>query len=353
MLVVLVVTFDGVDWGGAVLTAYIFPCYLCTFIFGIPLVLAIIFYCMDIWAIVSELETGRGFVLDPDLPDNLMDMNDVGPLQIIGVTIGMPFIIAIQIIDIMVIMFKYVRAYISYRWKQYKQRWVEGCCCVNINKFIGETNLITHHRKVIPKNMKAQLHEYKKHKLLARDREREERISREAKENNMKRKSDKAEAVRKNKQRLIEEQKIKERNDKNQHESFIIEKNRKVAAEESNGLPTINTEQFKSFWQAFQIQASFKCNIKEMPSMTNLSDHFHKQGFHVVYANVPTPSDIEICICNVRKLDADDGDVWFIARFLIDERTANVVMKAETEKSLKKHVRFFELGTALKMSDKV
>lgn len=353
MLTVLYVTFEGVDWGGSVLTAYIFPCYLCTFMFGIPLVLGIIFYCLDIWAIVSEVESGRGFVLDPDLPDNLMDMNDVGPLQIVGVTIGMPFIILIQIVDIIVIIVRYIRDLTRYRWRQYKQRWIEGCCCVNINKFIGSSNLITHHKKVIPKNMKAQLHEYKKHKLLDRDREREERIAREAKENNMKRKADKAEAIRKNKQRLIEEKKIMEKNEKMQHESMIIEKNRKIAADESNGKSTINTEQFKAFWQAFNIQASFKCNIKEMPSMSHLSDHFHKQGFHVVFANVPTPSDIEICICNIRQVDSDNNDVWFISRFLIDERTVNVVMKAENEFALKKHVRFFELGSAIKMRDKV
>lgn len=75
-----------------------------------------------------------------------------------------------------------------------------------------------------------------------------------------------------------------------------------------------------------------------------------KQGFHVVFASAPSPTEIEIGICNIRE--NLDGEAWFLARFLASGSGFSAVMKSEDAGSTSAFVKKFALAKVLRIDAK-
>ena len=117
--------------------------------------------------------------------------------------------------------------------------------------------------------------------------------------------------------------------------------------EEANGWErTLPVAKFKALWSSLGTAGSFKCNLKALPAITNLTEHLKKQGFHIVFAAKPSPNDVEVGVCNVR---AQEQDVWFMARFLATATSFSAVMKAQNAEQVTAYVKKFALAKVLKI----
>lgn len=108
----------------------------------------------------------------------------------------------------------------------------------------------------------------------------------------------------------------------------------------------LTVQKFKSLWSTLDTAGSFQCNLKTLPAVTNLTEHLKKQGFHVVFAAKPSPTDIELGICNVRKHESES---WFMARFLATNNSFSAVMKAQNSEQVTDYVKKFALAKILKI----
>jgi len=108
----------------------------------------------------------------------------------------------------------------------------------------------------------------------------------------------------------------------------------------------LTVQKFKSLWSTLDTAGSFQCNLKTLPAVTNLTEHLKKQGFHVVFAAKPSPTDLELGICNVRK---QESEAWFMARFLATNNSFSAVMKAQNNEQVTDYVKKFALAKILKI----
>jgi hypothetical protein len=69
-------------------------------------------------------------------------------------------------------------------------------------------------------------------------------------------------------------------------------------------------------------------------------------GFHIVFAAKPSPTDVEVGVCNIRT---QDSDAWFMARFLATATTFSAVMKAQNPEQVTAYVKKFALAKVLKI----
>ncbi len=103
---------------------------------------------------------------------------------------------------------------------------------------------------------------------------------------------------------------------------------------------------FKSVWASLPTAGSFQCKLKSLPELQALTNHLKKQAFHIVFAANPTPNDVEIGVCNVRRSAADK---WFMARFLATPTSFSAVMKAQSPDEVTNYVKKFALAKVLKI----
>lgn len=119
--------------------------------------------------------------------------------------------------------------------------------------------------------------------------------------------------------------------------------------QELNGWDrTLAVVKFKALWASLGTAGSFQCNLKALPAITNLTEHLKKQGFHIVFAAKPSPNDVEVGVCNIRL---QDGDPWFMARFLATSNSFSAVMKAENAEQVTAYVKKFALAKVLKIDN--
>jgi len=97
-----------------VIIAEIYPYYVCTELFLIPLVAALAFYILDISWHVEQMDQG-GVILEPNPPDHILDLSDVTLCQSCIFVCAMPCIVCLQCSDLMSAFAK------AYR-KHYKDR---------------------------------------------------------------------------------------------------------------------------------------------------------------------------------------------------------------------------------------
>ncbi len=109
---------------------------------------------------------------------------------------------------------------------------------------------------------------------------------------------------------------------------------------------TMTVAIYKDFWSKLSISGSFQCKLKQAPSLPELTEHFKKQGFHVVFATSPNTIDVEVGICNVRE--SGEG-AWFLARFLASATSFSAVMKCENAELVTGFVKKFALAKTLKI----
>ena len=86
--------------------------------------------------------------------------------------------------------------------------------------------------------------------------------------------------------------------------------------------------------------------LRALPSLSLLTEHMRKQGFHVVFASAPTMNDLEIGICNIRSRP---NDKWFLTRFVASPSDFSAVMKSEDSENAAKFVKQFSLAKVLKI----
>lgn len=79
--------------------AEIYPYYVCTELFLIPLVVALAFYTLDISWHIEQLDQG-GVILEPNPPDHILDMSDVTLFQSCVFVCAMPCIVCLQCSDL-------------------------------------------------------------------------------------------------------------------------------------------------------------------------------------------------------------------------------------------------------------
>lgn len=110
--------------------------------------------------------------------------------------------------------------------------------------------------------------------------------------------------------------------------------------------PVLTVFEFKALWSKLSTTGSFQCKLKELPGLIPLTNHLKKQGFHVVFAASPTSSDVEIGVCNIRRLG---NEPWFMTRFLATPTSFSAVMKAEDATQVTAFVKKFALAKVLKI----
>lgn len=79
--------------------ARIYPYYICTILFLMPLLSSILFYTLDISWHVEQIDNG-GIIVEPDPPPYTMDMSDVTLFQSFVFVFALPCILCIQCNDL-------------------------------------------------------------------------------------------------------------------------------------------------------------------------------------------------------------------------------------------------------------
>lgn len=110
--------------------------------------------------------------------------------------------------------------------------------------------------------------------------------------------------------------------------------------------PTMSVALYKSLWGSLPIAGSFQCKLKAAPTLGAMTEHFKKQGFHVVFAASPNSVDVEVGVSNIRP---EGEGKWFMARFLASSNSFSAVMKSEDPDLVTGYVKKFALAKALKI----
>ncbi len=194
---------------------------------------------------------------------------------------------------------------------------------------------------------------------LQKDREQEERLERERiqREQDERRRAlefeeaaEAAELQRKQEMALFEaaralnEKRIREEEEALRRKQQQSEEDEEKESERWEAAMTVPV--FKSVWSSLPTAGSFQCKLKVLPELTALTSHLKKQGFHIVFAANPTPNDVEIGVCNIRKAATDS---WFMARFLATQTSFSAVMKAQSAEQVTGYVKKFALAKVLKI----
>ena len=110
---------------------------------------------------------------------------------------------------------------------------------------------------------------------------------------------------------------------------------------------TLSVGQFKTLWSELGTAGSFQAKLKILPQAADMTAHLKKQGFHIVFVATPSPTDLEIGLCNTRLKGTEK---WFMARFLATSSTFSAVMKAEDSTQVTMFVKKFALAKVLKIT---
>lgn len=131
------------------------------------------------------------------------------------------------------------------------------------------------------------------------------------------------------------------------------EKNIKVKKPEI--IATLSVAEFKGMWSRLDIANTMQKKAEKMPSLTQLTEHFKKQNFHVVFANSTDNSigrekniEIEIGLCNTRQ---QEDEIWFLAKFLVLEKELSIVMKCQNPALLPQFIKRFELSSIVQLTE--
>lgn len=372
---VLFLVFQNVDdWNETLVLARIFPYYVCTIIFLMPYLASQLYYELDFAYIVEEIDMG-GTIAEPDPPPTAMDLSDVTLLQSCIFICAMPCILCIQCFDLI----KAIgRAYTEhYKDKplfgdnkkkkkkapppKKKRRFLRRVWKTIVRLFKGtkrkaDVQVENGFEPSAPGSSAAAAEAGALATTnlaladLTRDREKEERLEREraAREREERQHQMQLEQARieEEKQRLAEQQLLDAARILNERKQQQAEEERLRLEKENAFDAVLNVGAYKALWSSLSTAGSFQCNLKSLPPLATLTDHLKKQGFGIVFAANPSPTDVEVGVCNVRK---SKNDSWFMSRFLATEKTFSAVMKAEKPEEVTAYVKKFALAKVLKI----
>lgn len=148
----------------------------------------------------------------------------------------------------------------------------------------------------------------------------------------------------------LEKQKLEKLEEEELKKKVLEEKALKEAEEAKLAIersPIMSVTLYKSLWAELPVAGSFQCKLKSAPTIQNLTEHFKKQGFHVVFAASPNTIDIEVGISNIR--DDSGTQKWFMARFLASSTSFSAVMKSQDTDIVTGFVKKFALAKVLKI----
>ena len=378
-VVVLFLTFSPVKrWGDTLLLVRIFPFYLCSCIFIVPLAAGILLLLLDISHFVDEITNVPGSSIDePDPPADVMDLSDVTATQLVLVVLSTPFVIFVQIFDLCMALWRAVGRLLSrWRrkraeeatagqgdaelaakkkrsgffvrlWRTLRRVFLRCFCCFSRKQLVaspGKTLPITAGAGSSSSSEAEEKSQELRGTTGLRDRELEERLARERAEEEAERRRQRdlrdaaereaAEAARRQREAEIvaarEAKELQEMRDK----------------ERLRMAPTLDVPTFKDKWSVLPAAGTFSCRVRTLPELKSLTDHFRTQGFHIVFASVPSPAEVEVGICNVRERGVEP---WFLARFLSSKGTFTAVMKSENAEAAPAFVKKFALAKVLKI----
>lgn len=358
MIVAVFLTFRHVkSWTADVALAAMLPYYICTLIFLLPYLPAMLLYTMDVSYLTDEVERG-GAIDELDPPASAKDMSDVTLAQSFVFVCGMPCIICIQLVDL----FTAVRAAYDRHYrdqplcpqlcsssKEAKGKEVKRKKRSTIWTRLWRTLMRCFRGAKVATNVKP-LVEVKELELkeLESDREREEReqrekIMREQDEERQRLALKESEALADFQRR--QQQEVDEAA-RRLVEQRLLEQKQEEEAKAERWESVLTVSQFKTLWASLGTNGSFQCSLKSMPSPEALAEHLKRQGFHVVFSVSPNANDVEIGICNVRPMGAE---AWFMARFLASNNSFSAVMKAQDASLVPTMVKKFALAKVLKI----
>lgn len=329
------------EWTNVIRYTAIFPVYISTIIFGGPYAMALVLYCLDIWYLIKEIEENGADIDEPDAPDDVADLSDVSFSQALFFIFVIPFVLAIQFVDLISALCRACSRYRAYR-KRKTERDQEISSKTKRRSVFDR--IITTFTKKFQFSTVSPTEKYAADvqlKDMEKGREEIEQMERERAEYESSRRRNIEEQARlqdeeadKERRRVFEEEEATRRAEEQQRRD-----------EEALDAYTLNLSQFKSKWKRLGTGGTFQCKLKALPSQTLLTEHLQKKGFHVVYS-AGKSSDIEIGICNT-KTTLEDG--WFMARFLASPSSFSSVMKAENPDDIKIYVKLFELAKVIKI----
>lgn len=354
----LVLTFEHIEsWDTTITLAQIYPYYISTLIFLSPLVLVTMYYAQSIVKMVDEIEQ-EGVIAEPevDLSDT-MDLADVTFKQVLVIIFSTPFILLIQLVDFLGVLYRdCFRRYDASverrknrkpRTRNCFQRFARRMCrcfrkCVtgNPNRDPGR---ITPYFEEDEEDETVEEKAYR----LAIDREVQERESRQRlyKELEEIKRQKALEAKKSREYKQIDD--IEHGNSEEKYNSPPL----LVRGDLAIKRLVLSVPQFKTEWSTKRTIASFETRILMFPSTDAMRNHFVKQGFHVVFAVGPTQDDteeeIEIGICNIRDTKEDP---WFLARFLVTPDSFSAVMKGDDAEQVAGYVKKFKVASVLKIA---
>ena len=369
---VLFLTFGGVKrWFDTMLLARIFPFYICTCISIIPLLAGMVFYLMDVSYYVDEIGRPDAVIEEPDPPPDVMDLSDVTATQLILVTVSFPFVVFMQVLDLCVALQRATKRFLRVQYRKRIQPLLGGReeedgqgreqGAAKAKKRSGVITRLarTIRRQIarlcpgggktmpsdmLPSGAGEEEGKSMELKTVVKDRELEERLAREQAEEEAERRR----AAQEREARQAEEREVvRVRREAEQiaaQEARDLEDQRRILA--LSRAPTLDVPSFKEKWGTLPAAGTFSCRLRTLPELETLTEHMRKQGFHIVFASVPTPAEVELGICNIRK---EGTEPWFLARFLSSKNTFSAVMKSESATEAPVHVKRFALAKVLKI----
>lgn len=397
-VIVWFLEFQGVAWNRAgPFLLQMLPMYIFSIIFCIIHGCAIIIYVLDIWFVLDGIVLGED-IEEPDPPANIMDLSDVSFQQICLFFAVIPCVFAIQVMDFINAYMRFLQRYCAYRRRVATDRHLHSqerdqhhrgkrTLCGRIaktlhNRWVSLTWCCRRDSSTLSASSSSQVPGDKQENELADtefgegqqqqlrvvvDRELQERLERERIEEEKARRAEaRAEAAK----RQLQEEEMRRTaaaNEELRRQQLEAEASLKKAQEEAEirrqqeaeaaaRAPVLTLKDFKALWGALDTGGAFQAKIKMQPSMTVLTEHFQKQGFHIVFTSGASSAEIEIGVCNIRQIWHDNSagasptpEAWFLARFLASSTHFSAVMKATDQNIIKGFVKKFLLAKVLKM----
>jgi hypothetical protein len=352
------------------------PLYIFSVIFLFIHGAAIVIYVLDIWYVLDGLVLGED-IEEPDPPPNIMNLEDVSFQQMLLFIVVIPCVFAIQIMDFINAYIRFVQRYCAHRRRvstdrhlnaqQQRERKHHGrrTICGRIAKTIynrwvcitwccrgrdASTSSSFSPEGDVNQLAAAESGESgegvgQQQLRVVVDRELQERLERERVEEEKRRRAEaRADAAKKQlqeeetKRKAAAEEEMRRQQAEADEELMKLQEEaevrRKLEAEAAARAPVLTLRDFKTLWGTLDTGGAFQAKIKVQPSLIALTEHLHKQGFHIVFTSSSSTTEIEIGVCNIRQVWHDNSaeatttpEAWFLARFLASATHFSAVMK--------------------------
>lgn len=307
-----------------------------------PYAVSLFMYLLDIHYLTEEVELD-GEIREPNGAKHAVDISRFNMLQLFAFAIASPLLLLYQIWDLLLavgrIIFGQLLIMYSMSWRRTEERKKKkgtfGRLVKTVRRLCAETY--------------ESMRSFNKPDTVAPEPEMNDTLRK------LKDEQDAADDIERGKLREriemeLEAQKQAQKDEEELKKREAEEKAEKAAEEARLALeraPTMSVAKYKALWADLAIAGSFQCKLKSAPTLSALTDHFKKQGFHVVFAASPNSVDCEVGISNIRD-DTGTGK-WFMARFLASASSFSAVMKAEDAEMVTGFVKKFALAKALKI----